>query len=226
MLFDVLIVDPNPNSRSYLWQATLAQANFRSVKAVAELNEALEQLNSGIHYDVLLITSALSSVNINQFVPAAKKTEAGKEAAYVVVLQRRHQNSENVATGIVDGTDGFLLEPFSVHSMKQVAAIAARVRGEHEAARMKTAISIMLEESMEALNVYAECIRKQSDAAAALKDFKRASKGLRKIAKDNFNVYVDLAAESFAHSLPRPPKQRYSGVSNRVRELEQKDFKS
>src|SRR5262249_32914468 len=94
MFFDALIIDPNPTSRGYLWQATLSEPNFRRVKALAGIEEALTHLQNGNRYDVLLITSEMSSETIRNFVPNAKQTDAGKEAAYVVVLKKKDQESE------------------------------------------------------------------------------------------------------------------------------------
>ncbi|MFN8388879.1 MAG: hypothetical protein U0136_01155 [Bdellovibrionota bacterium] len=222
MYFDALIVDPNPVSRGYLWQATLCEPNFRRVKAVSGLTEALNQLQKGNRYDVLLITSEVQSENIKEFVPQAKQIEGGREAAYVVVLKKKDQDSEKIALGIVDGTDGFLLEPFSVQSLKQVAAIAARVRGEHERQRAKAALSLMLFEIGPKLDAYAESRRTKSDAITPQKEFIRSAQALKRLVAGNEQVYAEVAAEIFEQAPPRVPKGKYKGASKRVREMESK----
>ena len=56
MLFDAMIIDPNPSSRGFLWQATLANPRFHRVTAYSKFNAALKVLEDGAHYDGLLIS--------------------------------------------------------------------------------------------------------------------------------------------------------------------------
>lgn len=223
MLFDALIVDPNPFSRGNLWQATLYEPNFRSVKAVSGLSEALAQLQNGNRFHVLLITSEFPSSDIKTFIPDAKRTDSGKEAAYVLVLKKKDQDAENVATSIVDGTDGLLLEPYSVHSLKQVAAIAARVKGEHERERARAAISLMLHDIIPKLDAYAEAKRKQQEPGSSYKDLKRLGAGLKKIVKEHQSAYAEVAHDVFQTASPRQTKSKYKGASKRVKQLVEKD---
>lgn len=220
MALDALIVDPNPVSRGYLWQATLAEANFRHVQAVSHLMDALVRLQSGYKFDVLLITSALELTEIKNFIPQFRQTANGKEAAYVLVVKLQDQGAENVAASLVDGTDGFLLEPYSVNSLRQVAAIAHRVKAEHEKERVRVAVQMVLVELMPKLDALAEAKRTKQDITAKDKDFKKAANGLRRVVGPYVEAYAEAAAEMFQKASPRAVRTSagYKGASQRVRE--------
>lgn len=220
--FNALIVDPNAYSRANLWQVTLYDPNFNSVKAVSGLDDALEQLQIGFRFDVLLITSDLQTDQVRKFVPAAKQIDAGKEAAYIIVLKQTHQDAENVASSLIDGTDGFLLEPYSVDALRKVANIAARVKKKHESSRAKAAMTLLLKDVMPKLDAFAEAARKKKDAPTAEKEFRHIAASLQKLVKGHEDVYATVAGEIFQSAEPRPTKSKYKGASKRVRQLEEK----
>jgi response regulator RpfG family c-di-GMP phosphodiesterase len=217
MSLQALIIDPNPTSRGYLWQATLAEVNFQRVKAYSKFDTALNYLQEGAKYDVLLITSQFPKDEIARFVEQAKLSEGGKEAAYVVVLKAAHQNTENIATSMMEGVDGFLFEPFSVQSLRQVAAIAARVKSEFEKQRRRAAISLYVIDVMKALDDYALALFSDTDVVAKNKLFLKSVLPFRKMGPEDLAVYYDVVGEIFEKARPRPPIS-YKGASLRVRQ--------
>ena len=215
--FDAMIIDPDPTSRGYLWQATLAEVSFHKVKAFSKPDTAVAHLAQGAKFDVMLITSGFGRDDIINFIREAKQTEGGKEAAYIWVLKTVHQTTDNIAFGLIDGTDGFLLEPFSVDSLQQVAAIAARVRKEYDRQRKKVALTLVVKEIMNALDEYALARVTKKGIAAATHEFKKASEVLRKLEQDDLEIYHEVACEMFEKGIPRPPIA-YRGASTRVKQ--------
>ena len=215
--FDAMIIDPDPTSRGYLWQATLAEVSFHKVKAFSKTDTAIAHLAQGAKFDVVLITSGFIRDDIINFIHEAKQTDGGKEAAYIWVLKTVHQTTDNIAFGLIDGTDGFLLEPFSVDSLQQVAAIAARVRKEYDRQRKKVALTLVVKEIMSALDEFALSKVTKKSVAAAAHEFKKATEVLRKLEVDDIEIYHELACEMFEKGVPRPPVA-YRGASTRVKQ--------
>ncbi len=215
-LFDALIVDPNPTSRGFLWQATIANPLFHRVQAFSKMTSAHEALRSGAKYDVVLLSSSFDRSEMETFIKGAKTTEGGKEAAYVSVLKASNQSSDAVAFGLIGGADGFLFEPFSADSLKQVAAIANKVRREFEAQRLKAGFSIMLTEVMKALDEFMSAKLVGQDVGVAHRNLLKATKGLQKIKEDDKNIYYDVACDIFQTAKPRPAIA-YKGASKRVK---------
>ncbi len=222
MFLRALIIDANPVSRAYLWQATLAGVYFNRVKAYSHTADALRHLQSGYAYDVVLITSTIDREEVRNFISSAKLSEGGKEAAYVMVLKANHQDAENIAFSMMEGTDGFLMEPFSVDSLRQVAAIAARVKGEYERARQRAAIALIVGEIMKSLDDLANAKILGDDTSQQKKKLVASTRALKKLKSGNdLQLYYDLAPEMFEAGKPRP-SLGYGGASKRVRERARK----
>lgn len=215
-MLDALIIDSNPLSRGFLWQATLAESHFRQVKAVSTLTVALTQLDDRV-FDVILIPSNAPIDEVKQFVTDAKQKNGGKEAAYIVVLKVPDQTTEKIAAGIMDGTDGFLFEPFSVDSLKQVAAVASRIKGEHERRRKEAAMKLVIGDLIKALDEYSAAVSNDKGAfqnSRERKAFHKASATLKKFRGNDVGIYLDLAPPMFEAAPPRI--KFYKGASRRL----------
>lgn len=222
MLFDALIVDSDLCSRGYLWQATLAEPHFRRVTAVRALDDALLLLTEGYVFHVLLISHTLERNRINSFVQSAKQTSGGKEAAYVLVLRDSEQTTDNIAFSIMEGSDGFLILPFSVHSLREVAAIAARVKHQHELKKKRAAIQLIVMDLIQALESLAFAKLCHKGEKNCRLRFSKVTASLQKLKEEDLPLYFEVATDLFSTAAPRPLID-YHGISKRVRErLEEK----
>ena len=171
---------------------------------------------------MVLITSTIDRDEMRSFITASKISEGGKEAAYVMVLKANHQDAENIAFSMMEGTDGFLMEPFSVDSLRQVAMIAARVKGEFERARQRAAIALIVGDIMKSLDDLANAKILGDDTVQQRKKLVTSTRALKKLKSGNdLQLYYDLAPEMFEAGTPRP-SLGYGGASKRVRERARK----
>ena len=221
MQLSALIVDFNPMSRSFLWQVTVEGVYFRRVKAYSHTKDALEHLRSGVKYDVLLITSQIPQEETKGFIAKAKESEGGKEAAYIVVVKIPDQTTENVASGMLGGTDGFLFEPFSIESLKQVAEIAERVRKKFEDERQKAAFQLIASDVMRCLDELAVATITNENLLAAKKQMQQSARSIKKMTSEQYALYVDIMSSVFENARPRAPIG-YKGASQRVRDKARK----
>lgn len=216
-MLDALIIDSNPLSRGFLWQATLAESHFRKVKAVGNLPAAIAQLNDN-RFDVILIPSTIAVDEAKQFVSDARHTEGGKESAFVVVLKLPDQTTEKIATGIMDGTDGFLFEPYSVESLKRVASVASKVKGEHERRRKEAATRLLIADIIEKLDTYSSAVQADKGAMShsrERKEFLKAAATLKKFKQIDLGIYYEVAPGMFEAALPK--LIIYRGASKRLK---------
>lgn len=221
MQLSALIIDFNPTSRSFLWQVTVEGVYFRRVKAYSHTKDAYEHLRSGARYDVVLITSQIPQAETKSFITRAKETDGGREAAYIMVVKIPDQTTENIATNMIGGTDGFLLEPFSVESLKQVAAIAEGVRKKFEAERQRAAFQLIASGIIKALDEFSTATITNENVGAARKSFQAATRPLKKMERDQFHLFIDILTEACEDARPRAPLG-YKGASQRVRERARK----
>ncbi|MBP9838041.1 MAG: response regulator [Proteobacteria bacterium] len=214
---NALIIDPRPESRGFLWQAILANSDFHTAKACSDTEDAIFRLTSGLKFDIVLLNSSLSTKRIAEFLPKAKETEGGRESAYVTVLKKKDQSNENVALGIMEGTDGFLLEPFSYDSLKSVAALAAKIKGEHEEKRHLAALNILIKNIIPKIDLYSEMSRKKDNTKYAKDEFLKAYASLERIAENHYDFYIKTVAAEFMKASPRIKKtSSYNGASKRL----------
>ena len=217
--FDALIIDSNQFSRDTLWQATQAEASFRNVKSLPTLKDALRHLSAGHKYDVVLFTSDFTQEESTTFIEDAKSLSAGREAAYVLVMKKKHQDQENVLTKMIDGTDGFLFEPINIDALRQVSEIATRVRKFHADARVRGAVSMVLKKVMPALFDLSNQRRRKRPGEDAMKILQGQAKSMRKLAKEHPQIYFDIMSDLFETAEPYVKKVvKYAGASERVKQ--------
>jgi CheY-like chemotaxis protein len=133
--FEVLIVDPDPESRMRLRQATAVCGEFASVKLESSLLEALKMMRDRMTCNIVFISQTFESNESREFVKMARETPYGQYAAYIMVLNGSQQSRSGVASNVSGGVDGFLFQPFSVEALRETTAIAAEVRAKATAAR-------------------------------------------------------------------------------------------
>lgn len=203
-----LIVDPNPTTRNYLWQAILATTDFHTVKSATSTKNTIELLTAGKKFDVIILSSQFEQQIIKNFIAEAKKIGSGCQCAFITVVKQSNDRSNNIASGMIDGSDGFLIEPFSTTSLKQVAEIANRVRKEGQEARVRTGLNMMFSEIIPVVDRYAETKRQGGDTKAIKKELTGLSERLKTIGKSYFKQMIDAAIDGFSAAAPRILIQR------------------
>ena len=72
-----------------------------------------------------------------------KQELAGRDAAYVLLLEGR-RNSVEIARTLVDGADALLLEPYSVESLHTISRLAEKMKKERVLARAQVRMQVPL----------------------------------------------------------------------------------
>ena len=216
MNFRALIIDSNPQTRSYLWEAVLAEPQFCNVFASKSLDEGRVMFETGLHCDVVLISSAQDPVLTKDFLTAIKATEGGKEIAYVSVVRASHQETEMLAASLVEGTDGLLLSPYSVNSVRQVAEVASRVKLGHEAKRREAGARMMLLQSIKLVDDYGKAVLLKKDSASPLAKFSKMLNKLNSVWSGESSGLTNIAVEVFLNA-PAAQLSHYQGASTRIK---------
>jgi|GEM_PF-1574848 len=141
--FEALIVDPEPESRMRLRQATSVCGEFTSVNLESSLLNALEKMKERMSCNIVFISQTFAADESREFVKLARETSTGQYAAYIMVLNGNQQSRTGVASNVSGGVDGFLFQPFSVEALRETAAIAAEVRAKATALRRATSRKLL-----------------------------------------------------------------------------------
>lgn len=223
--YDTIIIDSDHDRRMRLRQATSIVPYFGEVVAVGNLHDAVSKLQGEKTWDVIFASSRFSQQEIDGFVREAKQTKQGQDAAYILLLSIDKQDSADLAKNIMNGLDGFLLEPYSVDSLVDITRLASKVKGERRIAREKAGLNLLLSKITNQIDLVAYGKSMGIEHGQSFKVLRELCSGLNGLSLESLKVYHDLAVEVFANApLPRRvfKSEPYRGASSRVKQLMEK----
>lgn len=213
-----LIIEPDNQKLGYLYQAVRAEADFVSVKSFRNIESSIQFLRSTERVDVVLISLDFSQYVISHFIEAAKESRAGREAAYVLLSPTDQDARENVAISMMEGMDGVLFSPFSVHSVKEVARIAEQVRKKFDDQRKKAAMMLLLPNMTTALDDVAKAIYDGVNVTPSKKKLMQSVERISPLRKEMLDEYYTNLFTICEGSRPRSSDGiQYTGASSRLR---------
>ena len=139
-----LIVDGNLEHRARLRFAMRASLLFPTVHVANSLEEAEHHLSEE-PIDIVFIAMREDGDVVNRFIKRLKQELAGRDAAYVLLLEGR-RNSVEIARTLVDGADALLLEPYSVESLHTISRLAEKMKKERSRVRMQVPLRLLVRE--------------------------------------------------------------------------------
>lgn len=217
--FNAIILDSDIGSRMRLKQATSAVHQFGKVYQINSLREGIDKLNSNERCDVVFISGQLSKDEVKGFIEGGKQTTGGQDAAYILVLKAKDQESSSVAEIVLVGADGLLFEPYSVDYLLEITQLADRVKSERSCARQLAATKFLLTDVMNQLDQIAYNKASGAEVGQSWKKFKDAAEVLNTFKDEQLKLYYDLAVQMFVDSpVPKRNFQRlkYVGASKRM----------
>ena len=223
--FNILIIDPDSQSRGNLKQAALALPSFKKVYVCSFLREGIDKADGTEPIDVVFVSYRFPQEEVEEFVAEAKKLSRGKDWAYVAVLKAKEQKNDVIANSVIGGLNGFLFEPFSADNLREIAEITAKVKLEAESRRRQAAILVLLKEVSGHLDAVAFYKKRGTETPIANRKLAESSQNLKKFKGEMFGDYVETLIDYFSTIQP-PPSLNYNGVSERVRKrMEEKMLK-
>ena len=226
MKYESLVIDTDVNARNRLKQAMMSVFQFGATAFVSTLKEALETLANQRKADVVFISFRYPKDQITQFIKDAKLSKGGLDSAFVMILENTKQDSTSVAQNVLVGGDGMLFEPFSVDSLVEITNVAARVRAERADSRERAALSFLLHDITQQLDVLASLKSRGFDVGVTHKKLRDLCAVLSTLEPSSLKIYLELAVDTFEKApLPKelPKGRSYSGASSRIKKrLEQK----
>jgi len=208
-------VDPNPLTRSYIWEAVLSDIHFSVVTASKSTEDSTSQFLAGFACDVVLASSNIDILQLRGLMKVMRESEGGKEAAFVAIVYANEQNSTALGSLLAEGADGLLLSPFSVHSLAQVAQIASRVKGEFERKRKFAAAKIMANELLAKFDEINRALMNGINSQKSIQKLLKVAGGLERILEGSSDIFAEAVGDVIRNI--EPPKGAYKGPSQRIK---------
>lgn len=222
--YNALIIDTDIDRRMRLKTATSSVVQFKKVLLSNKLDDAREKINGSDIWDVFFLNYSLEQGEIAKFIKEAKEKKAGQDAAFILVLPAKDQESSTVASNVMIGADGFLFEPYSVDQLVEITDLAARVKAERSAEREKAALGFLLNDIMSQIDMIAYLKSVGYDVGRGIKRFRQMCEVFQALEGDSLKSYFEIAIEKFENA-PFPEKiyqKNYKGASKRVKEKMEK----
>ncbi|MFM1848754.1 MAG: hypothetical protein RL417_2228 [Pseudomonadota bacterium] len=216
--YDALICDSEIANRIRLKTATTAVPRFGRIGHCGSLAEATEAMAGQLSFNVVFISNRIPQEEITDFIKKGRGSPQGQDAAYIVVLAGSAQDSSTVAENVMVGADGFLFEPYSVESLTEITALAAKVKRDRTRSREAAALSLVLGDVMSQVDLIAQLKASGLDLGPNLKKFREMCAIFKSLGKDSFENYTVIAIDKFENAqVPMIGKKNYGGVSDRVK---------
>ena len=217
-----MIVDSILDSRMKLKQATTSCNLFSTVTQIGSLSDAQAKLSlGGDHWDVVFVSCHFDESEALSFVAQAKENQAGQDAAYILVLQAKEEGTAGLAQRLLQGVDGFLYEPYSINSLTEITQLAARVRKERREAREKIAMTLLVTDVMNQLDMVSYIKSAGYETTRSVQKFRELCAGFKNFSAESVNVLMEIMIRLFSQA-PPPKKvmqvKQYKGASQRVRQ--------
>ena len=214
-----LIVDSKPDARIRLKSATQSVTEFKDVDIAGSPEDGIRRIGSSQPFDVVFISKRFSQSEIDSFVAEAKALKGAQDAAFVILLAPEHQNSASVVRNVLEGCDGFLVEPFSVDSISEMVKLASFVKSERNKEREARAIRFLMEDVSKQLDRLAYIKRCGFDLGPNIQKLEEMCNVFKTLSPERTQLYFDLLPNVFAEASPPtyPNARSYKGVSDRVR---------
>ena len=217
--YDAYLVDSDLDARMRLKQATTSVSSFGKVVQASKLKECIDRLKAGDKADVIFISYRFDREEVMTFIADAKQIPNSQDAAFILVLQTKDQQSSTIANNVLSGADGFLFEPYSVDQLVEITALAAKVKKERSAFREEAALKFLLSDVMNQIDQIAYLKSCEYETGPSLKKFKDMCTVFRALQGESLASYFKIVVDVFEEA-PLPKKifqrKKYAGASSRV----------
>lgn len=218
--FSICHLDPEMSGRMRFKESTIPIHQFNELQQWGSLDEALARMGNGTKYDIVFMSYRFALEEITRFVKEAAATGSGHDAVFVQIIKSNEHGSA-LASNMLAGADGVLLEPFSVDSLFDIANLAMRVKKEKSDARERAALSFMLNDIINQIDRVAFLKSSNMELGKTMPQLRKLCEILRTLDGDSLKVYYEIAIEAFEKA-PLPTNltskfKRYSGASSRVK---------
>jgi len=222
--FQAVIVENTGERRMRLRAALSSTGDFERPELFNTLSDAESRFEQEPMVDIALISYEFPEYLLRGFIEKAKKATFGIDAAFVLVLPAKDQDSETVAKNVITGADGFLFEPYSVDQLDEIVKLAARVKKERSDARERAAFGLLLDDLLQMVDRASYLKSVEQDTDAQFKKIRAKAKMIYSLEGDRAQIYFEtLTDKTMEAPLPRKIYQeKYKGASKRVRERMEK----
>ncbi len=200
--FNVIAVDPDFDRRMNLKSATLSVPDYSKVNFTNTFDAALKLLQEDTPMVIVMISSALPQSEIIRFVQEGKRTRNGIDSAYILLTRPENQTSTEISWAVMNGIDGFLLEPFSVDALINTSHLARTVYQQRKHSRIEAAVEILVRDALEQLDIVAVELTGGKGPGHAIRTLRELGTAVQQLEPDAHGVWYQTLIRASENAVP------------------------
>ncbi|WKZ57948.1 MAG: hypothetical protein QY326_04585 [Bdellovibrionota bacterium] len=218
--FSLLHLDPDASGRIRFKESTIPVQQFGELHQAPSLEDIKFKFQDGLKVDLVFISYRYPEEQVRQFIKEVTQTKHGQECVFIQIVKPNDDGS-TLATNMLAGADGVLLEPFSVDALTAIVDLSVKVKKEKAEARERAAITFILNDIINQVDRVAFLKSLNMDVGRTMIQLRHLCEVLHRLEGDSLKLYYELAIQAF-ESAPLPTNltskvKRYSGASSRVK---------
>lgn len=145
-LKQILLITARTQLKSKLRQVLVHIKGFHVAASTSDLKEAREIVGTQPFFHYMFFGSDMPEAATAKFIADVKRKRGpdAEKTIFVLIFEGGEANQQRVASRMMAGFHGFLCEPFSFDTVKELTALAEGVSDQLTVTRLKVATGILL----------------------------------------------------------------------------------
>ena len=191
----VLIIEPDRAAQRRLKQALNSAFDFGDIYIANDFTDVFKVLSKIEVCDIIFISNRLNKHHVSDFIQETKEKLSTRDASNILLLDYTNGDSTSIATRMLEGIDGFLVEPYSVEALQDIAKTAKEVKKAKSSAREKSAIRILVKEIMLQIDHIVELKKMGAPAKISQKVLEEMTGAIRCLESEAIDSYFHILME-------------------------------
>jgi hypothetical protein len=217
----ILIIDHDRQRAQVLMDAVQSYRSDTRFTLKPDLDQAHHTFYEQ-EYSIVVLRPEISERDLKDFVAFSRKTEGGKDSAYVLLVEKEGQNQEAIALGMLAEVNGFLFSPFSVQGVKETFDLARKLKIESIERVQKDGMKNALKSAKEHIDLLASALREDPELLKKSNGREVIFESVRQAITTNPDLFYRMVVGSFIWETKNAPTvggNSYRGSSPRIKRL-------
>jgi hypothetical protein len=185
--------------------AASASGIMGEVELHKDIRSALRDLGSGPDRTAIFVSDEFTTEDMSQFLAEAKRTPGAKNSAFIINIKSKDADQSAIATTILRGFDGMLVEPFSVDAIEEIIRVSSSIHAERNVESQRAAVQYLTVQLLSALDRVATAKAMEKPPGENIRELKSISSDIASLDPVLHQIYFQaLITES---DKKRPPEE-------------------
>ena len=210
---DAIAIESAATPRVRLKTVMKASHQFSDIRIYSTAEELRSSLDLVGKVDVVFISHRLGEPETAHMISELRNYPSTNSAAIITIVPAETPKSL-ITAGLLDGADGFLIEPFSLDSLIEVTRLAGRLKRERRDVKVDVALKLYVAELKDQVSHLANETRAKHPAKLSWEIFREMCSVLKEMTPEWRERYFNMLHDScnIPREEPTPTRSLPSGA--------------